>query len=207
MAPAGGRKGARAWAAIACAEVAAPGDLLRGAYLARRQLSSASCAATRCCSRRASASRAPSTPSRRPRPREAEDLFVMQELGIIVDLLPWVPGHPPCSGGVVDGVLQHVHGALPEGALDMSADLACGFDAKARCPPARCRSPVRDGRGGHLAQQRAATGSRQLSGRSTRGWGLMATSTARGAQATVAWAKQHGDQKVGPARFCDPRTR
>jgi len=60
----------------------------------------------------------------------------MQELEIMVDVLPWAPDPPPCSSGVVDDVLQHVHGALPEDALDMSADLACGFDATAGEVPA-----------------------------------------------------------------------
>jgi len=122
----------------------------------------------------------------------------MQELELMVDGLPWAPDHPPCSGGIVDDVLQHVHGALPEDALDMSADLACVFEAPAGEVPAgevpagevhrwgttatRCRSPVRDGRGGHPAQQRAATGSSgQFSGCSARGSGPMATSMARGA--------------------------
>ena len=104
---------------------------------------------------------------------EVEDLFVVQELELMVDGLPWAPDHLPCSGGIVDD------------ALDMSADLACVFEAPAGEVPAgevpagevpagevpagevhrwgttatRCRSPVRDGRGGHPAQQRAATGS------------------------------------------------
>ena len=68
--------------------------------------------------------------------REAGDLFVMQGLEITVDVLPWALDHPPCSGGVVDDVLQHVYGALPEDALDMSVDLACGFDATAGEVPA-----------------------------------------------------------------------
>ena len=140
--------------------------------------------------------------------RQAEDLFVMQELELMVDGLPWAPDHPPCSGGIVDDVLQHVHGALPEDALDMSVDLACVFEAPAGEVPAgevpasemhrwgttatRCRNPVRDGRGGHPAQQRAATSSSgQFSCCSARGSGPMATSMARGAQATVAWAVQH----------------
>ena len=136
----------------------------------------------------------------------------------MVEGLPWAPDHPPCSGGIVGDVPQHVHGALPEDALDMSADLACVFEAPAGEVPAgevpagevpagevpasemhrwgttatRCRNPVRDGRGGHPAQQRAATGSSgQFSGCSARGSGPMATSMARGAQATVAWAVQH----------------
>jgi len=60
----------------------------------------------------------------------------MQELELMVDGLPWAPDHPPCSGGIVDDVLQHVHGALPEDALDMSADLACVFEAPAGEVPA-----------------------------------------------------------------------
>ena len=44
--------------------------------------------------------------------RKAEDLCDMQELELMVDGLPWAPDHPPCSGGIVDDVLQHVHGAL-----------------------------------------------------------------------------------------------
>ena len=68
--------------------------------------------------------------------REAEDLFVMQELELMADGLPWPPDHPPCSGGIVDDLLQHVHGALPEGALGMSADLACVFEAPAGEVPA-----------------------------------------------------------------------
>jgi len=54
----------------------------------------------------------------------------------MADGLPWAPDHPPCSGGIVDDVLQHVHGALPEDALDMSADLACVFEAPAGEVPA-----------------------------------------------------------------------
>ena len=38
-------------------------------------------------------------------------MSVMQELELMVDGLPWAPDHPPCSGGVLDDVLQHVHGA------------------------------------------------------------------------------------------------
>ena len=145
-------------------------------------------------------------------------MSVMQELELMVDGLPWAPDHPPCSGGVVDDVLQHVHGALPVDDLDMSADLAFVFDAPAGEVPAgevhrwgttatRCRSPVRDGRGGHPAQQRAATGSSgQFSGCSARGSGPMATSMARGAQATVAWAVQHesGAGTERPGSFLRP---
>jgi len=36
----------------------------------------------------------------------------------------------------VDDVLQHVHGALPEVALDMPVDLACVFEASAGEVPA-----------------------------------------------------------------------
>jgi len=36
----------------------------------------------------------------------------------------------------MEDVLQHVHGAFPEDALDRSADLACGFDASASAVPA-----------------------------------------------------------------------
>ena len=134
----------------------------------------------------------------------------------MADGLSWAPDHPLCSGGVVHDVLQHVHGALPEDARDMSPDLACVFEAPAGEVPAgevpagevhrwgttatRCRSPVRDGRGGHPAQQRAATGSGQFSGCSARGSGPMATSMARGAQATVAWAVQH---ECGAGTECD----
>jgi len=169
-------------------------------------------AATRRCLRRASAIRAPSTPPRRPRRGRRRIFFVMQELELMVDVLPWAPDHPPCSGGAVGGVLQHMHGG---DALDMSADLACGFDAPtgevlaARCTTAtRCRSPVRDGRDGYPAQQRAATGSsRQFSGCSTRGSGPMATSMARGAQATVARAvrtRAARRPKGGPGSFLRP---
>jgi len=131
----------------------------------------------------------------------------------MVDGLPWAPDHPPCSGGTVDDVLQHVHGALPEDALDMSADLAYVFEAPAGevhrwgTTATRCRSPVRDGRGGHPAQQRAATGSSgQFSGCSARGSGPMATSMTRGAQATVAWAVQHesGAGTERPGSFLRP---
>jgi len=68
--------------------------------------------------------------------REAEDLFVMQELELMVNGLPWAPDHPPCSGGIVGNVLQHVHGALPEDALNMSADLAGVFEVPAGEVPA-----------------------------------------------------------------------
>ena len=33
--------------------------------------------------------------------RQAEDLFVTQELELMVDGLPWAPDHLPCSGGIV----------------------------------------------------------------------------------------------------------
>ena len=220
-------------AAIACAEAAAPGDPLRDAYLARRQLDELDCRNQALFEARVREQSALDAAAE-AEAREAEDLFVMQELELMVDGLPLAPDHPPCSGGIVDDVLQHVHGALPEDALDMSADLACVFEAPAGEVPAgevpagevpagevpagevhrwgttatRCRSPVRDGRGGHPAQQRAATGSSgQFSGCSARGSGPMATSMARGAQATVAWAVQHESGAGGPARFCDPRTR
>ena len=188
-------------AAIACAEAAAPGDPLRDAYLARRQLDELERRDQALFEARVREQSALDAAAE-AEAREAEDLFVMQELELMVDGLPWAPDHPPCSGGIVDDVLQHVHGALPEDALDMSADLACVFEAPAGEVPAgevhrwgttatRCRSPVRDGRGGHPAQQRAARGSGQFSGCSARGSGPMATSMARGAQATVAWAVQH----------------
>ena len=54
----------------------------------------------------------------------------------MADGLPWAPDHPPRSGGIVDDLLQHVHGALPEDTLDMSADLACVFEAPAGEVPA-----------------------------------------------------------------------
>ena len=192
-------------AAIACAEAAAPGDPLRDAYLARRQLDELERRDQALFEARVREQSALDAAAE-AEVRQAEDLFVMQELELMVDGLPWAPDHPPCSGGIVDDVLQHVHGALPEDALDMSADLACVFEAPAGEVPAgevpagevhrwgttaTCRSPVRDGRGGHPAQQRAATGSGQFSGFSARGSGPMATSMARGAQATVAWAVQH----------------
>ena len=194
-------------AAIACAEAAAPGDPLRDAYMARRQLDELERRDQALFEARVREQSALDAAAE-AEAREAEDLFVMQELELMVDGLPWAPDHPPCSGGTVDDVLQHVHGALPEDALDMSADLACVFEAPAGEVPAgevpagevhrwgttatRCRNPVRDGRGGHPAQQRTAMGSSgQFSGCSARGSGPMATSMARGAQATVAWAVQH----------------
>jgi len=194
-------------AAIACAEAAAPGDPLRDAYMARRQLDELERRDQALFEARVREQSALDAAAE-AEARQAEDLFVMQELELMVDGLPWAPDHPPCSGGIVDDLLQHVHGALPEDALGMSADLACVFEAPAGEVPAgevpasemhrwgttatRCRNPVRDGRGGHPAQQRAATGSSgQFSGCSARGSGPMATSMARGAQATVAWAVQH----------------
>jgi len=182
-------------AAIACAEAAAPGDPLRDAYLARRQLDELDCRNQALFEARVREQSALDAAAE-VEARKAEDLFVMQELELMVDGLPWAPDHPPCSGGIVDD------------ALDMSADLACVFEAPAGEVPGgevpagevhrwgttatRCRSPVRDGRGGHPAQQRAATGSSgQFSGCSARGSGPMATSMTRGAQATVAWAVQH----------------
>jgi len=113
-------------AAIACAEAAAPGDPLRDAYLARRQLDELERRDQALFEARVREQSALDAAAE-AEAREAEDLFVMQELELMVDVLPWAPDHPPCSGGVVDDVLQHVHGALPEDALDMSADLTCVF--------------------------------------------------------------------------------
>ena len=152
-------------AAIACAEAAAPGDPLRDAYLARRQLDELDCRNQALFEARVREQSALDAAAE-AEAREAEDLFVRQELELMVDGLPWAPDHPPCSGGIVDDVLQHVHGALPEDALDMSADLACVFEApagevpagevpagevpagaSARCPPARCTAGARQRRG------------------------------------------------------------
>ena len=54
----------------------------------------------------------------------------------MVDVLPWAPDHPPCSGGAVGDVLQHLHGALPGDAQDMSANLARVFETPAGGVPA-----------------------------------------------------------------------
>jgi len=99
--------GSEAAAAIACAEATAPGDPC--ATRTWRGGSSASwSAATRRCSRRASARRVPLTPPRRPRrgrPRTCLSCW---------SLSSWPTCCPgPRTTGIVDDVLQHSHGALP----------------------------------------------------------------------------------------------
>ena len=86
-------------AAIACAEAAAPGDPLRDAYMARRQLDELERRDQALFEARVREQSALDAAAE-AEARKAEDLFVMQELELMIDGLPWaratLVAHSPC---------------------------------------------------------------------------------------------------------------
>jgi len=127
--------GSEAAAAIACAEAAAPGDSLRDAYMARRQLDELERrdqALFEACVREKSALDAVTEAE----VREAEDLFVMQELELMVDVPPRARTTRPAAAGLWTTCSSTFTASCPETPWTCPRTWpACSRRPPARCPP------------------------------------------------------------------------
>ena len=194
-------------AAIACAEAAAPGDPLRDAYLARRQLDELERRDQALFEARVREQSALDAAAE-AEAREAEDLFVMQELELMADGLPWPRTTRPAAAGLWATCPNTCTARCPKTPWTCPRTWpACSRRPPARCPPARCTAGARQRRGAGTQfemdeevirrsneQQRAAAGSSAAvapagRGRWQRAWpgelrrpwrGLCSTRAARG---------------------------
>ena len=124
--------------AIACAEAAAPGDPLRDAYMARRQLDELERRDQALFEARVREQSALDAAAE-AEAREAEDLFVMQELELMVDGLPGPRTTRPAAAGLWTTCSSTCTARCPKTPWTCPRTWpACSRRPPARCPPARC---------------------------------------------------------------------